>query len=69
MGAPSDLVTLLPIGDDAHGVTTEGLRWALHDDSLRPGSSRGLSNELTATEATVALGRGTLLVIHERQHP
>jgi thiamine pyrophosphokinase len=67
-GVPDDLVTLLPVGDAAEGVTTRGLRWALDDASLRPGSSRGLSNELTATTATVALGRGTLLVIHERQN-
>lgn len=66
-GESGDLVTLLPLLGDAGGVTTTGLEWRLDDDSLQAGSARGLSNELTGTTATVTLGSGTLLVIHERQ--
>jgi thiamine pyrophosphokinase len=62
-GAPGDLVTLLPIGGDAIGVTGEGLRWGLEAATLRMGRSRGLSNEVTAAPASVALVRGTLFVI------
>jgi len=58
-----DLVTLLPVGGDAEGVTTEGLRFELNGETLRFGSSRGLSNVITAASAAVALGRGTLLVV------
>ena len=62
-GAPGDLVSLLPIGGDASGVTTDGLRWALAGETLRMGRSRGLSNEVTGPPASVSLERGTLLVV------
>lgn len=62
-GADGELVSLLPVGGDATGVTTTGLRWSLADAVLRMGRSRGLSNELVEASASVSLGRGTLLVV------
>jgi thiamine pyrophosphokinase len=62
-GQPGDLVSLLAVGGDATGVTTRGLRWPLSDATLAVGRSRGLSNEITARPATVAVAGGTLLVI------
>jgi thiamine pyrophosphokinase len=62
-GRARDLVTLLPIGGDAHGVTTDGLRWPLDGATLRLGASRGLANEITAPEASVRLTHGVLLVV------
>lgn len=64
-GQPGDLVSLLPLGGDARGVTTTGLAWPLHGADLRFGHSRGVSNELVTAEASVALAEGCLLVIHE----
>jgi thiamine pyrophosphokinase len=63
---PGDVVTLLPIGGDATGVHTGGLRFALDGETLRMGRSRGLSNEAVGAAPSVRLERGTLLVIHER---
>jgi thiamine pyrophosphokinase len=57
------LVTLLPLGDEAVGVSTTGLRWPLDGAALRSGRSRGLSNEVVAAPASVRLERGTLLVV------
>jgi len=62
-GAVGDLVTLLPVGGDAGGVTTVGLRWALDAATLRIGRSRGLSNEILQAPASVQISQGTLLVI------
>lgn len=62
-GRPGDLVTLLPVAGDAIGVTTVGLRWALDDEVLRLGRSRGLSNEVTDAPASVRLTSGVLLVV------
>jgi thiamine pyrophosphokinase len=62
-GSVGDLVTLLPIGGDAHGVTTTGLRWALDGATLHLGGSRGLSNVVTAPRASVRLAEGVLLVV------
>jgi thiamine pyrophosphokinase len=61
--ADGELVSLLPVGGDATGVTTTGLRWSLADAVLRMGRSRGLSNELVEASASVSLERGTLLVV------
>ena len=42
---------------------TAGLRFPLHAETLDPGSSRGISNELLGGPACVAVERGALLVI------
>ena len=64
---PNALVSLLPVGGDATGVTTVGLRYALNDEPLRFGRSRGLSNVVTNANASVSLERGVLLVIETRE--
>lgn len=62
-GRPDDLVSLLPVGGDATGVTTTGLAYPLHDEALLVGRSRGLSNRRTAATATITLRAGRLLVV------
>jgi thiamine pyrophosphokinase len=62
-GATGSLCTLLPVGGEARGVTTDGLRYPLSNEVLAPGSTRGVSNVLLGTTATVSLRDGTLLVI------
>ncbi|MCY4114263.1 MAG: thiamine diphosphokinase [Chloroflexi bacterium] len=66
-GAAGDCVTLLAVGGDAHGVTTQGLRYVLRDGTLAHGSSLGVSNEMAGPHAEVSVAHGTVLVIHERQ--
>ncbi len=61
--ADGGLVTLLPLGGDAVGVRTSGLRYALDGETLPAGRSRGLSNEVVGAPAWVSLEGGTLLVI------
>ncbi|HET9417303.1 MAG TPA: thiamine diphosphokinase [Candidatus Limnocylindria bacterium] len=71
-GTSGDVVSLLPIGGDASGVTTHGLRWALTDATLRLGASRGISNEIISMPASVSVERGLLVVIEttsEGAHP
>jgi thiamine pyrophosphokinase len=63
-GQPGDFVSLFPLGEAAEGVTTRGLRFALRDETLPLGPSRGLSNELLEGWARVTSRRGRLLVIH-----
>jgi len=62
-GRVGDLVTLLPLGDDAVGVTTEGLAYPLRRETLLVGRTRGLSNRRTERTAEVRLEGGRLLVI------
>jgi len=63
-GMPGDLISLLPLAGDAHGVMTEGLIWALDGDTLQLGFSRGVSNEMAGDQARIELEDGLLLVVH-----
>jgi thiamine pyrophosphokinase len=65
-GAEGDLVSLLPLGEPAQGVTTTGLLYPLLDETLRPGPARGLSNVRLTTRASVSLRRGHLLILETR---
>jgi thiamine pyrophosphokinase len=65
-GGVGDTVTLVPVGGDAIGVTTQGLRYALHGETLPLGTSRGLSNEVVQAPASVRLRVGSLLVVETR---
>jgi thiamine pyrophosphokinase len=62
-GQPGSVVSLFAVDGPARGVVTDGLRYPLRDETLEPLSSRGVSNELAAHRATVALEAGVLLVI------
>lgn len=62
-GVPGELCSLLPVHGAAGGVRTCGLRYPLSGETLVAGTSRGVSNQLTATEATVSCAHGVLLVV------
>lgn len=63
VGDPGDLVSLIPFGGDATGVTTSGLHYPLRDETLPSGSTRGISNVVDAVGGQVAMRQGQLLVI------
>lgn len=63
-GAAGDTISLLPMGGDAEGVTTEGLQYPLDDETLYFGPARGISNVMLHTTAKVILASGLLLVVH-----
>jgi thiamine pyrophosphokinase len=66
VGPIGELVSLLPQGRPAVGVTTAGLLYPLRDETLATGPARGLSNVSIAAEASVTLRNGCLLVIETR---
>jgi len=65
-GSPGDIVSLLPLGGDALGVTADGLRWPLRDEALRFGPARGVSNVLLGRRARVRVREGILLCVVTR---
>lgn len=62
-GPVGALVSLLPFGGDAEGITTRGLRYPLADEPLRVGPARGLSNVRADAAAGLELRSGRLLVV------
>jgi thiamine pyrophosphokinase len=63
-GERGDYVSLLPLTEEAAGVTTDGLAYPLAGATIRQGPARGLSNELSGVRASVSLDAGRLAVIH-----
>ena len=67
VGRPGDTVSLIPISGDVSGVTTQGLKFPLKNETLFFGSSRGVSNVLLASEASIDVEQGLLVcvVLHQ----
>ena len=66
-GVPGEYVSLLALTEEVTGVSGDGLLYPL-PTTFRLGDNIGVSNELTASDATVSVsGSGMLLVIHARQ--
>jgi thiamine pyrophosphokinase len=75
-GAVGGIVSLIPLHGSAVGVTTTGLLYPLADEDLPAGSTRGVSNELTDTVATVTVRGGVLAAVqpgspgtHQQEKP
>jgi thiamine pyrophosphokinase len=66
-GETGDTLSLIPLGGDALGITTQGLEYPLNGGALKFGSSRGISNVMLSHEASIKLEKGLLLcvVIHQ----
>lgn len=62
-GKTGDLVSLIPL-ENCFGVTTMGLKWCLQGETLKVGTSRGVSNVMTGKTARVSLKKGRLLVVY-----
>lgn len=66
-GAAGDLVSLIPWQGEVMGITTQGLKWTLQNETLYPHKTRGISNEMMGNTATVQIESGLLLIIHRRE--
>jgi len=63
-GHPGDTISLIPVGECASGITTEGLKYPLKHEQLSMVTTRGISNRLESPTAHVKLSDGLLLVVH-----
>ncbi len=57
---PGTLLSLIPLGGPALGVTCTGLRYPLRDEPLLFGPARGVSNVFVQPEAHITLRQGAL---------
>jgi len=63
-GRPGDILSLVPLGGDARGVTIEGCEYPLRDAVLPFGHTLGISNVLAEPAARVRVTDGIVLAIH-----
>ena len=61
-----DLISLIPLRGDAHGIITNGLEYPLSKETLTFGSPRGVSNVIRQERAEAFLAEGLLLCILEK---
>jgi thiamine pyrophosphokinase len=66
-GTPQDFLSLIPYTPHVTGISTTNLAYPLVGATLRFGTTRGISNELTAEQASVSIEDGNLLIIHTSQ--
>ena len=66
-GRSGDLVSLIPWQGAVSEVETMNLKWALHKETLYPDKTRGISNEMIDSTASISIGSGLLLIVHQRQ--
>jgi thiamine pyrophosphokinase len=58
-----ETISLIPLSGDAHGIITDGLEYPLKDETLKFGTSRGISNVITQQHAKVEFREGLLLCV------
>lgn len=62
-GEPGDRLSIIPVAEPVV-VTVTGVRWPLDETTLEHGSTRGVSNEITAPSVEITVSSGTAFVVH-----
>jgi thiamine pyrophosphokinase len=57
------LISIIPLTSTVSNISTKGLKYVLHNEDLRIGSSRGVSNVFLGDDASISFNDGLLLVI------
>lgn len=66
-GKAGDTVSLIPWGNPAEGVSTDGLVYPLNQETLFPYRTRSISNQMLSETAKISLKLGLLLCVHIRK--
>ena len=61
--APGSTVSAIPLSALVTGITYKGLEYPLQDATLTIGSTRGVSNVVASSPATITIKDGVLLVV------
>ena len=62
------IVSVFCMGEDAEGVTIQGLQYSLENGTLSSGFPLGVSNHFTEQPAAVSVKNGSLLVLYDRKN-
>jgi len=64
VGQVGDLISFVPLGGPARGVTLRGVAYPLEEGALPWAGTRGISNRFVAPQVHVRVREGMLLAIH-----
>ncbi len=62
-GEVGNTVSLIPLDEQIEGIITQNLMYPLRNETLLRGTTRGVSNQMTATHASVEWKQGLLLIV------
>lgn len=62
-GEKGDIVSIIPVGQNMCGITTNGLDYPLDNENLIFGESKGISNVMTSGKCTISIASGTGLIV------
>lgn len=65
-GEIGDTVSILPFSGNLMGVTTKGLEYPLDNDSIKIGTSLGVSNKMSEKRCEITVKEGIALVIRSK---
>jgi len=65
-GPPGSLVSAIPLSARVTGISYQGLEYPLEEATLTLGSTRGVSNVIRRSPATIRIRTGLLLVVEAR---
>ncbi|MSQ31764.1 MAG: thiamine diphosphokinase [Dehalococcoidia bacterium] len=63
-GKRGEIISLIPVAGRVTGIYTDGLKYPLANGTLDIGATRGISNVMTSSKASVKIKSGLLLVGH-----
>lgn len=66
IGNKGDLISVIPIKEDARGVTLKNLEYPLNNYYMRYGVPIGMSNVMVSNECKVKVEKGNLIVIKNK---
>lgn len=67
-GTPEGTVSVFCMGEDAAGVTLQGLKYPLENGTLTAGFPLGASNHFLGKRARISVEKGCLLLIYDRKN-
>lgn len=62
------ILSVFCLGQDAEGVTIEGLQYTLEKGALSAGFPLGVSNHFIGKEACISVDKGSLLILYHRKN-
>ncbi len=66
IGNPGDFVSVIPVSEKLEGISNEGFKYPLFNETLYFSSSRGISNQLLGNKGIISIKRGKGIVIKSR---